>query len=672
MNGRYLFSLFLPCLLSSVAAYGAGKLSGEVALRNPGAHAKTYSLEVDADGRVSLANADGLSVAGRACPSADGTIDVDITVSADKTVYFNLALDYTSSSLRHEDCEFYMPGFWYHRNERSPENAPSFRISDSWQVREDRLSSPLAGVYCANTGEYMTVLRMPEGEAADCIVQNNSGDIILPGPTTVGFTGFAGRGGMSSLTFGFPYREAPKRYIRKLTLIDPVRAFEKLEPGQSVNLKWKIKEDKADDYSMFVSDTWNYTYDTLKPQPLAAAMSADEAKNCMADYFVQSYVDKYDLKYFSGEGLRTDNCHSTGGYQVGFVGRVLLNAFNAIEYGNATGRKDLVEKGESVFASVLDHGFTDEGYFLEAANLERGTKDDFLSIRRQSEGVFAMLNWLDYERRRGNSHPLWEARIRHILDKMVTLQDNDGSFPRKFDGSHRKIDASGGSTPSATLPLAMAYKYYNDKRYLEAARRTAAYLEHDIINKSDYFSSTLDADCEDKEAALYASTAMYYLTFVTKGKERSHYMDLCRRAAYFCLSWYYLWDVPFSQGQMLGDVGFKSRGWGNVSVENNHIDVFIFEFATILDHLADYYGEKRFSDFASVITGSMLQLMPVGDGCFDIGKRGYYPEVVQHTTWDYGRNGKGFYNDIFAPGWTVASLWQMLSPKRVETFFSKK
>ena len=26
------------------------------------------------------------------------------------------------------------------------------------------------------------------------------------------------------------------------------------------------------------------------------------------------------------------------------------------------------------------------------------------------------------------------------------------------------------------------------------------------------------------------------------------------RTAYFALSWYYLWDVPFAQGQMLGDL----------------------------------------------------------------------------------------------------------------------
>ncbi|MDE6423086.1 MAG: hypothetical protein K2K95_06675, partial [Muribaculaceae bacterium] len=210
---------------------------------------------------------------------------------------------------------------------------------------------------------------------------------------------------------------------------------------------------------------------------------------------------------------------------------------------------------------------------------------------------------------------------------------------------------------------------FKNKKYLESARATAKYLENELIDKSDYFSSTLDANCEDKEASLYASTAMYYLTHVTSGKERNHYMDMCRKAAYFCLSWYYMWDVPFAKGQMLGDVDFKSRGWGNVSVENNHIDVFVFEFATVLDKLAQHYGENRFSNFSNVIKSSMLQLMPREDNTFDIAKAGYYPEVVQHTTWDYGRNGKGFYNDIFAPGWTVASLWQMLSPDRVDKFF---
>ena len=248
------------------------------------------------------------------------------------------------------------------------------------------------------------------------------------------------------------------------------------------------------------------------------------------------------------------------------------------------------------------------------------------------------------------------------------MQKADGHFARKFNDDGSDVDASGGSTPSATSTLVMGYKYFGDKKYLKSAKATVDYLEKNIISKSDYFSSTLDANCEDKEAAIAAVTSTYYLAMVTKGAERQHYIELCKQAAYFALSWYYLWDVPFAQGQMLGDLGFHSRGWGNVSVENNHIDVFVFELPHILKWLSTAVNEPRFARMYDVIYSSLNQLLPVEGHLCGIGMPGFYPEVVQHTTWDYGHNGKGFYNDIFAPGWTIASLWELYSPERTNNF----
>ena len=99
---------------------------------------------------------------------------------------------------------------------------------------------------------------------------------------------------------------------------------------------------------------------------------------------------------------------------------------------------------------------------------------------------------------------------------------------------------------------------------------------------------------------------------------------------------------------MLGDIGLKTRGWGNVSVENNHIDVFVFDFADVLRWLSEVYDEPRFADFADVISSSMRQLLPYEGHLCGIAKKGFYPEVVQHTNSDYGKNGKGYYNDKFA------------------------
>lgn len=331
----------------------------------------------------------------------------------------------------------------------------------------------------------------------------------------------------------------------------------------------------------------------------------------------------------------------------------------------------LTAEARSVFDSYLEHGFSPNGFFRETVDYRNGREASVYSIRRQSEGAFAVLYYLDHERLNGRSHPQWEKRIWTLLEKLLALQNADGSFPRKFRDNMETVDSSGGSSSCAVLPLSMASKYWKNHRYYNAAVKTADYMKHESVEKGVYFSSTLDARCEDKEASLYISTAYYYL-WLAGNKQQEAYIDDALKSAYFALTYYYTWDVPFAPGQMLGDLGFKSRGWGNVSVENNHIDVYVFEFADILDWLTARRGDTRLAEFGRVIRSSMQdQLLPVSGRMCGIGLESYYPEVVQHTAWDYGRNGKGYYNNIFAPGWVVASLWTMLSPGNTEAYFSK-
>lgn len=584
-------------------------------------------------------------------------------------VYFHYS-QLLNTEYRHDDCLFYMPGFWYRHNLRSPKEAPSFHTSDSWLVREDRLSAPLTGIFCERDGRFMMVNRVDMFDT-DALSTHREGEIILSGKTSLGFTGFENRRGKTSLSFGFPYREAPKSYIRKLTLAPEVTAFQLMKKGEEMLLTWEITEGEIDNYSDFIRHAWEYSYETYAPKLVETPYSIAEMKQTLSHFFVNSLVEDHPLVYNSGVHLKTADCRPNGQAEVGFVGRVLLNAFNAWEYGWQSEQEVLKTNSSKIFDSYLAHGFTPNGFLKEFVDFDRKHEAAHHSIRRQSEGIYAMLHFLAYEKKRGQRYPEWEQRIKKALDTFLQLQNADGSFPRKFRDDLTIIDKSGGSTPSATLPLVMGYKYFKDKRYLVSAKRTADYLENELISKADYFSSTLDANCEDKEASLYAATATYYLSLITKGKEHEHYASLTRKAAYFALSWYYLWDVPFAQGQMLGDIGLKTRGWGNVSVENNHIDVFVFEFASVLQWLSKKYAEPRFDHFAEVISTSMRQLLPREGFLCGVATPGFYPEVVQHTNWDYGKNGKGYYNDIFAPGWTVASLWELYTPGRAEEFLMK-
>ena len=668
--------LFLGIMLSAgIANIGAANYTPEnvsISLKVPGNDARHYSLTLQKqqDGVYTCQSSEQLPlVITRQVVDKDGKQRINVVITALDTVYFNYG-EQINTGYRHSDCQFYMPGFWYRQNLRSPEKAPSFHTSDSWLVREDRLSSPLTAAFNSSKGKSMSVIRIDKFDK-EALATHKEGEVIVSGETSIGYTGFENIGGMTVLSYGFPYKEAPKTYIRKLTLAPSVEAFQLLRKGDSITLSWELSEIDASDFSECVQRTWEYCYDTNRPQPVNTPYTVDRMKDVLSNFFVESYVNTTPTHYYSGVELKTATCASTDVAEVGFVGRTLLNAFNALEYGFQQNRPELVNSANSIFDTYLSSGFSPAGFFNEVVHYNRDFKEPKLSIRRQSEGVYAILNYLAYEKQHKRKHPEWEKRLKVILDSFLRLQNADGSFPRKFKDDFSIVDGTGGSTPSATLPLVMAYKYFKDKRYLESAKRTVDYLENELISKSDYFSSTLDANCEDKEASLYAATATYYLALVTKGAERAHYAELCRKAAYFALSWYYTWDVPFAEGQMLGDIGLKTRGWGNVSVENNHIDVFIFEFADVLHWLSKEFNEARFSDFAEVISTSMRQLLPYKGHMCGVSKVGYYPEVVQHTNWDYGRNGKGYYNDIFAPGWTVASLWELFSPGRAEKYLAK-
>lgn len=662
--------LLAVSLCAAQAAPGATEhsVAATLSLKVPGNDARNYPLtfrQWQTGCSIGVAEAPLPVVVTRQVEATDRGARVTVTLTAQEDLYFSYGEE-LNTGYRHDDCQFYMPGFWYRRNLRSPQEAPSFHTSDSWLVRDDRLSTPLTAAFNERDGLAMAVVRLDEFEH-DALATHEEGEVIVSGQTSVGYTGFLNRDGETVLAYGFPYREEPKTYIRKLTLAPPVQAFQFLPRGESLTLCWELVNVPAADFSECVQRLWEYSYDTYRPQPVDTPYTPEYMKEVLSNYFAQAYVPG-TLNYYASPDMRVATCDNPEKAEVGFVGRVLLNAFNALEYGEQQGRDDLARQARSVFDSYLAHGFSQAGFFNEVVYTQRGEIDPVHSIRRQSEGVYAVLYYLDYEKRQGRKHPEWEKRVRSMLDMFLRLQGADGSFPRKFKDDFSLVDATGGSTPSATLPLVMGYKYFKDKRYLESARRTVDYLEREIISKADYFSSTLDANCEDKEASLYAATAVYYVALVSKGEDYDRCVRLARKAAYFALSWYYTWDVPFAPGQMLGDLGLKTRGWGNVSVENNHIDVFVFDFADVLHWLAREGDEPRFAGFADVISTSMRQLLPREGFLCGMGKAGFYPEVVQHTHWDYGRNGKGYYNDIFAPGWTVASLWELFSPGRAERF----
>lgn len=112
-----LFTLFLgAAALVAVSASGAD-IKARISLKSPGNAAVSYAL-TERGGKLVADKA--LPVGITQTVTADGDDEVvSITLKADSRVYVNFQAE-AATGFKSADCEFYLPGFWYHRNMRSP------------------------------------------------------------------------------------------------------------------------------------------------------------------------------------------------------------------------------------------------------------------------------------------------------------------------------------------------------------------------------------------------------------------------------------------------------------------------------------------------------------------------------------------------------------------------
>lgn len=592
------------------------------------------------------------------------------TFTAQKNVNFSFQKKWMTSYDNLDNFDFYMPGFWYKKNLRSPMKAPSIMVAKNWSVRDDRLSTPLVAAFHKTSNQFIYV-RRSDKLTKESLLPKTEGEVILPTQSSIGSLGFQGEEGIG-LTAQYPFYEAPFSYQSKLTLKPELESFVTLKAGETITVKWDVVTGKANNFTHLVEQVWTQSFDFFSPTTLERNMSDLEIKSVLTNYFKESLATTNGLTGFSGLWFDVKSCEATGVLSVGFCGRTLLNAFNLLEYASAKNDSELLKLANTVINSYLEDGWTEKGLIREL--IYRNYKEDVYSLRKQTEGLVALMYILKFRKEKGIDVSETENRVEKLLAQFMKMQAADGSLPRKFGRNFETLDNSKGSTQLIITPMLMASEYFNRTDFRGVAQKAARFVQENLIAKSDYFSSTLDANCEDKEAALIASTSLYHMALTTQNKkEKKQLMDLVEKSATFALSWYYLYDVPFAKGQLLKGANLRTRGWGSVSTENNHIDVYIFDFLEVLRWLSKEKSRTRFGQMADVIESSIRdQMLPYPYHMVSVGKEGFMPEIIQQTLWDYGANGKGFLNVHGSIGWTVASVWEMLTPGRFEWFINRK
>ncbi len=279
---------------------------------------------------------------------------------------------------------------------------------------------------------------------------------------------------------------------------------------------------------------------------------------------------------------------------------------------------------------------------------------DFLSTAEFYAGGFH--NWYDFKERQWSGEELlcqgqamlsFAGAVRKGRQRKLRTAKWE-SFLRKAADLHAQRILAPSWNPVSTAeaafiaPLLETARLFNAAAHREAAVKAAAYYAgRHLSMREPYWGGTLDARCEDKEAAALALQGFLALYETTRDPE---HLRWARHACDVALSYTFVWDADLPPGR-LRDHGFRTRGWTVVSPQNQHVDVWGVIMAPDIYRLGEIERREDLKRLALVMYRTCGQL---------IDPYGSQGEQMQHTNYAYPLGGRGSYHERWTVFWITA------------------
>ncbi len=254
----------------------------------------------------------------------------------------------------------------------------------------------------------------------------------------------------------------------------------------------------------------------------------------------------------------------------------------------------------------------------------------------------------------------WMRCARDICDFFVSHQLENGNLGKWWSPSGEPVDTSGVTGAYIIWALVLLSRENDAQHYLRCARRAADYYIDAFVAPAIYWGDALDSNCIDKEGGHSLLRALLML-FDATGQRR--YLDAARQTGAYILSWMFAYDVPLPEGTALAERGFATTGGTSVSVAHHHLDMYGAAIAVDLLRLGVATGEERWRRYATAALAFVTQMLADEEDHLGYPPyfRGFQPEQYNHTEWDYvwtGFKAKGdFRNQVcWVPALTLGAL----------------
>lgn len=514
----------------------------------------------------------------------DGIVDVKLSVRLNKESTENtvimVELPFKNWSV---DNYVLMPASVYNGNR--------FRIKPQRKYPPNFCDTTIQGKNIPITTNDILRLNKDEGKS---IIELTTGDLATP---AVGFQNPHTQEGFFLLTeqnnrlgnLGISVEESTDRenviirlstpYLRekRATLMGRVPSTDKgakWQAGDSVTLHFKLYKFKAPKIQSLYDKFADIRHDVLPAGEQKQYMPFSAANEKIVDIWNQSnWNEKFG--YYS---LRAQAKPPREAWELGWTGSSMVQ-YAIYQAGGMQNTERsiraidwLLEKAQSP-SGFFYGSFDGENHFM--SDLRKICCDDTSNmqlIRRSADVTYFILKHFDLFKKQGKRatiNPAWEKAIKAQLDAWEQVWNKNGQLGQFVDIKNYEV-VVGGSTSGALVPacLVLASQYYNNKEYLELAKKIARQYYQKDVKMGLTTGGPGDAmQAPDSESAFYLLESYALLYEETKD---NYWLACANDLVKQCLTWVVSYDYKFPKSSMFDLLDINTTGAVFANAQNKH------------------------------------------------------------------------------------------------------
>lgn len=474
----------------------------------------------------------------------------------------------------------------------------------------------------------------------------------------------------------YPEKEGPVVYCARDRYEDPYQESAVHQGGEIVLEAVLVicERERGFAYGEFLEAAWNYYRADAGPEIMDKRMVWESGLSFIRE---RAYFEENNFSGFCmGLTWQENEWYQKRDYlEIGWVGQNASLAVSLIYQSVMEQSQELLDRGLKVLDGWLMHAVVPNGLFRCRFDLiqkfwdqpnnqeERNDAANLYSVIEEYLAAYKILKEIGIIREE------YAVMVQNLCDFIVRQQKKSGKLGKAWynDGSLAEADGTIGCY--LAKGLCIAYEFFGIESYLDTATKAFYYYYQEFERDGFTTAGALDTCCIDKESAIpLLGTALMLYKFTND----TNYIDKAVQVSNYLATWQYHYNVDFSDSNILGQIGYRTRGGTAVSTQHHHIDCYGLEFYEDWMKLGELTGIQIWKDRASAVWSNSLY--NISDGNLIIkGQRrpkGSQDEGFLQTRW-HTKKGDYFGVSEWLVVWNSAFRLKILRKELLEEYLAR-